>query len=146
MNDSATTYNDEYSESFQKYSVNTSMKTLLRLRPIMKALGLGGLLSNGKIESDKIGAGLLAALEDRGLLNEFCQVISGKEGHDFMDEAPGTIMWLVHDFFVGLYWQMPPSWRGEIRASVASIVKLGQIALAEKLGGMTPQTGLTASD
>lgn len=139
-------YGEEYSESFRKYVPKTNMRVLLRLRPVLKALGLNELLSSGKLEGEKIGAGLLAALEDKGLLNEFCQIIADKEGYDFLSEELGSIMWLVHDFFVGLYWQMPPSWRQSLKASIETIVKLGQAELAEKIGGMTQRTGLTASD
>lgn len=138
-------YGKEYSESFRKYSVKTTMRVLLRLRVILKIVGLSEILSSGKVQSKQLLEGLVAALEDGGVLNEFCQIVTGKEEHDFLDEDAGVIMWVMHDFFGGLYWQMPQSWREGIAKSVQDLVKLGQMAMMKAAGGTIQTTGLTVS-
>ena len=123
-----------------------TMRVLLRLRVILKAVGLDAVLTTGKVQSKQLIAGIVAALEDGGVLNEFCQVVTGKEDHDFMDEEAGVVMWVMNDFFGALYWQMPQSWREGIAKSVQELVKVGQIAMMRGAGGMIPTTGLTASE
>ncbi len=139
-------YDNEYSESFRKYTVMTKMRVLLRLRVILKAVGLGEILTTGKVQSKQLMAGIVAALDDGGVLNEFCQIVTGKDDHDFLDEDAGVLMWIMYDFFGALYWQMPLSWRESIVKSVQDLVKVGQIAMMRSAGGMIPTTGSTASE
>lgn len=138
-------YDNDYSESFRKYSVRTTMRVLLRLRVILKAVGLGELLNSGKLKSGELWAGVMRALEDGGVLNEFCQIVTGKEDHDFMDEDAGVIMWIMNDFFGALYWQMPQSWREQMARSVQDLVKVGQMAMMKAAGGTIQTIGSKAS-
>jgi hypothetical protein len=139
-------YDNDYSESFRKFSVKTTMRVLLRLRVILKAVGLDAVLTTGKVQSKQLIAGIVAALEDGGVLNEFCQVVTGKDDHDFMDEEAGVVMWVMYDFFGALYWQMPQSWREGITKSVQELVKVGQIAMMKAAGGTIQKIGSTASE
>lgn len=140
--------NEELAEQVHKYKVYTNMRTLLKLRVLLKQIGLEKLLSSGKLESGDIVSSAMALLNQNNLLNEFCQTVTNTTA-DFMEEEIGTVMWVFNDFFVCLYWQMPPSWRQAVNASIQAMISLGKAELAKeisKIGGMIPDSGLTASE
>ena len=131
--------NNEYSLTLRKFAVKTDLGTLLKLRMILRGLGLEGLLKSGSLESSSLAEGLMNAVGDPQQLFEFCNIVTGKENHDWQSEQFGTVCWVVQDFFDNLYWQMPASWRARINATFQDLVKLGRAMLPS--GGTTQPTG-----
>ena len=138
-----TEYNDMYSEEFRKYKVSTDFGTVLKLRPLLKQLGLDKLLSSGRVEPGELTGSIMKALAEANVINEFCQIVTQTDVDFIRTETFGTIAWVIDDFFVGLYWSMPPSWRARISQMIATLVEIGKAALN---GGTIPTTGLTASE
>lgn len=135
--------NDEWSEQWRKYAPRTDMGTLLRLRPVLKQVGLDGFMKDGKMGETELVSGVIQALANAAMLNEFCQIISGRNDIDFMnDEGFGTVAWLVHDFFADMWWSMPPSWRAEIAKAMKRLERWGM----ERISGMIPPTSSTANE
>ena len=137
-----TKYNDTYSEEFRKYKVSTDFGTVLKLRPLLKQIGLDKLLNSGKIEPGEITGGIMKALAEASVINEFCQIVTNTGVNFLQDEPFGTVAWIIDDFFAGLFWSMPPSWRARMKAMTAALVEIGKAAIS---GGTTRPTGLTAS-
>ena len=134
-----TEYNETYNEGLRKYSPSTTMATLLRLRPLFKELGLDGLIK-GDIAGADIGEAVVTALTEANKLNEFCRIIS-RTNDNFLGEEMeiGTVMWLVNDFFVGLWWSMPGAWRAKMQTAIDYLIEIGKA----KIGGSGGETSET---
>ncbi len=135
-------YNEEYGLSKRLYTVKTDLGTLLKLRTIVKGLGMEKFFMSGEVSSNDVIKAAMNALGDSGLLNEFCQVVTGTKDN-FMEADIGTIMWILHDFFASMYWQMPVSWRQGLQVSIQTIMELGK---AKVMGWIPASAGTTAEE
>ena len=133
-------FNEEYCEANRKHTINTKVKTLLALRPLFKQLGLEAILKNGEIDPKTALTGIINILAEKNLVNEFCRTVTGETEFDFEDCEIGEVAWVMHDFFVGYWWQMPPSFRQGIRKSLSALQELGKAMLQPGL--KTPIAGL----
>lgn len=127
---------EDRSESLRKYTPRTDMGTLLRLRPLIKELGLDSLLRGEAKNTEVLGA-VLKALWEANRLNEFCRIISGTNDNFLGAVEVGTVMWLISDFFDALWRSMPGIWRQKAMRAMEILVEIGK----EKIGGMIPKTG-----
>lgn len=135
----APVYNEAYCEQFRKHSVNTKYSTLMKLRPLLKELGLSELLKGGEVKTDSksIISAVLTVIEEKNSINEFCQIVTGKQD-DFTECDAGEIFWIINDFFTAYWWQMPPSWRAGIVKSVAYLQEWGKQLLPVKENQESP--------
>lgn len=129
MGENLEQYTDEYSEQFRKHAVSTKYKVCLELRHILKQIGLSNLLKNGDVDKTELIHGAITALSEANLVNEFCQIVTERKDVDYNECEFGEIAWIIHDFFVGYWWQMPPSWRAGLKKSIAVLQEMGKAFL-----------------
>ncbi len=135
-------FNEAYCESLRKYQVKTDLTVLFQVRHMSKEIGLGGLLKGEMLNPKEALPAILELLADKGKINEFCKIVTGKSELDIMTEEAGTVLWIVNDFFVGWWWSMPPSWRKWMIAKLYMLQEIGKI----KLMGLIPTTSSAASE
>lgn len=144
----ASEHNDAYSEQYRKHTVNTKMSTLLAMRPLFKEIGLDSLLKSGEADTKALVSGVINALAEKNIINEFCQLATGERQVDFNEVNFGEVAWVINDFFVEYWWQMPPSWRESIKKVTGILQEMGKMLLPAvpkqpepQPGSETPATG-----